>query len=527
MRRSLTFALALFGLFDSLYLFWVYVAPSHPIVCLGSGCDQVRASRFAHIAGLPTPVFGVIMYGALALLLFTEPLFSNAMGVQWRRAIALIAGIGVAASAVLTAIEAWVIHAWCAWCVAQAIAITLIFVLSLSLLGSRFDDHAQARSATWRHILVLALAVVVGARGFTWLEQHAEQSVQAAAPAPGDIAQRLVRPDSHVTGNADAAVTLVEFGDLQCPSCAAAAPEIKQLRRLYADRVRFVFRQFPLEQVHEYALHAAEASECSAQQGKFWQAVDRFYDANGELNDASLERYAGEIGLDTSKFLACLSGEATRVVVQRDREDGLALGVRATPTFFLGTQRIVGAPELSKFKQMIDRELAAKGAQAAVETAKAGSRAQAAPPRQQLASTGGVGFGGGSNGGFLDIKGNSTDCTVDAPKGPEPQMIHTPEAEKLYHDGAVLVDVRSPEEFRAAHIQGAVNIPLLEAERRAGELPRDKTVVLYESGSGGNADTCAASRSVGRLLFGRGFQKVLVYQDGLAGWQKQSLPISH
>jgi uncharacterized membrane protein len=111
-RRPLSFALALLGLFDSLYLLWVYASPGHAMVCLGGGCDEVRASRFAHFAGLPTPLYGVAMYGLLALLIFAEPLVTSPSWI--RRAIALIAGLGVAVSAALTAIEGWIVHAWCA-----------------------------------------------------------------------------------------------------------------------------------------------------------------------------------------------------------------------------------------------------------------------------------------------------------------------------------------------------------------------------------------------------------------------------
>lgn len=533
MRRSFAFALTLFGLFDSLYLLWVYAAPSHAMVCLGTGCDEVRASRFAHILGVPTPAFGVAMYGVLALLIFAEPLVAPASTELLRRAVVVIAAAGVVASAVLTAIEAFVIHAWCAWCVVQAVAITLIFILSLTLLRARFDDSARARAAFWRHALLLVLAIVVGTRAFTWLQQHAEEPVQAGPPGTVEVAQRLVRPDSHATGNPQAVVTLVEFGDLQCPSCVAAEPEMRELRQRYGDRVRFVFRQFPLEQVHQYALRAAEASECAAQQGKFWEAVDRFYLANGDLKDESLERYAGELGLDTTKFHDCLSSGAARPIIQRDSEDGRALGVRGTPTFFLGTQRIVGAPEMPKFEQLLKNELTVVGAVPSAQSEASNLAPQA--ERQQRpqtstaqktapsTSTANAGIGGGSS-GFLNIQGNSVDCSEDAPTGPEPAMIHTAEAEKLFHDGAVFVDVRSSDEFRQSHIQSAANIPLLEAQRRATELPRDKAIVLYEGGSGGKADACAASRAVGRVLLGHGYKRVVVYQDGLAGWQKQLLP---
>ena len=528
MRRSLTFALALLGLFDSLYLLWVYASPAHAMVCLGSGCDEVRASRFAHFLGLPTPVFGVLMYGGLALLIFAEPLAPAAQGAWLRRLTTVISFAGVLASAVLTAIEASVLHAWCAWCVVQALAVTLILVLSVTLLRAAPD-----RTALRRHALVLVAAIAVGSPAFLWLTRHAQAAAkEAEAPPPtaSDIAGKLVRPDSHATGNPQAPVTLVEFGDLQCPSCAAAEPEMRQLRRRYGDRVRFVFRQFPLEKVHAYALHAAQASECAAQQGGFWEAVERFYTANGDLSDQSLERYAGELGLDTAKFHACFTSRATLATIRRDLEDGRALGVRGTPTYFLGRQRIVGTPELAKFEQLLNQELAAAGsAPAPPTTTSSEPKTDRKPDTKKLgsskpaASSAVPGFGSGS-GSFLNFQASSIDCTEDAPKGPEPAMIHTTEAEKLFHDGSVFVDVRSADDYHKARIAGAVNVPLIEAERRFAELPRDKTIVLYEGGSGSPSDVCAASRAVGRVLLARGYENVVVYQDGLAGWQKQSLP---
>jgi protein-disulfide isomerase/rhodanese-related sulfurtransferase/uncharacterized membrane protein len=468
------------------------------MVCLGSGCDEVRASRFAHIFGLPTPIYGVAMYGALAVLLLLEPLVAESTSSLVRSLVTAIAAIGVAASIVLSGVEGFVIHAWCAWCVVSAIVITLIFLLSLTLRHSGFDDHAQARKMLIDHALLLVIAIAVGFQAFRWLQRRAEAEVQAAPPTAAALAQNLIRPDSHTTGNPQAAVTLVEFGDLQCPSCAAADLELRELRKQYGDRVRFVFRQFPLPQMHQYAQKAAEASECAAQQGKFWEAVERFYKANGDLQESSLHRYAGEIGLDMAKFDQCLARGSVRSVIQRDTEDGRALGVRGTPTFFLGGQRIVGAPEMPKFKAYLNTALAA------------------APTTTQASV--------GSN-PFLNVTGNSIDCSEDAPKGPEPNMIHTSEAEKLFREGAQFVDVRSADDFTKTHIQGAGNIPMLEAPRRADELPKDKTIVLYEAGSGGSNDTCAAGRAVGRVLLGHGY-KVVVFQDGLTGWEKQGLPVS-
>jgi protein-disulfide isomerase len=153
----------------------------------------------------------------------------------------------------------------------------------------------------------------------------------------------------------------VEFGDLQCPACAQVAPTVRELRREFGDRVRFVFRHFPLDSVHEYALPAAEASECAARQGKFWEAVDRFYQAQGALDAASLERYAGELRLDAVKYRACIANKESFPQIQSDVNDGRALGVRSTPTFFVGDRRLVGAVALSDFEKMLKDDLAVAG----------------------------------------------------------------------------------------------------------------------------------------------------------------------
>ncbi len=522
-RKPVAFALALLGLFDSLYLSWVYVSPSHPLVCLGTGCDVVRASRYAHLFGYPTPIFGVLLYAVLALLFFAEPLVAPRAGVWLRRLITLAAAAGFVVALWLTGIEAFVLHAWCAWCLTQAIAITLIFVLSLSLVRTApYPDAAGALAVIRRLSTVLLAAVLLGTPAFLHLTQRAE--LPAPLPSATEVEQRLVRPDSHATGDPHGVVTFVEFGDFQCPSCIASEQTNRELRRRFGDRVRFVFRHFPLERIHQYALDASEASECAADQGKFWEAHDLFYKANGELDDTSLKRYAGELGLDMGKFNACLASGETLPRIRRDIDDGHTLGVRATPTFFFQGQRIEGALDLARFEQMLGQQPVPSA------TAQQAATPAAAPPQaktskaQPPAASGTIGFAGATN-PFLNPQGPSTDCTEDAPTGPEPEMIRTAQAEQLFRDKSLFVDVRSADDFQKGRIAGAINVPLNEAVRRAGELPRDRIIVLYEAGSGAPTDVCAASRAVGRVLLARGYRKVLVYQDGLAGWQKQSLPV--
>lgn len=519
MRKTIAFALALTGLFISIYLLWVYASPSHPLVCLGTGCDEVRASHFAHFVGIPTPAFGVAFYALLAVLMFVE-----AAGHKLHRAILLLAVVGFVVAAALTAVEAFVIHAWCAWCVGQAIAVTLITALYATAPA---DAPKRAPSLAGRYWSVLMVAIIAGSAAF-YLLNRAEQKMPPPPPPAEAIASRLIRPDTHLDGNLQSPVTFVEFGDLQCPACVASYPIVRSLRSQYGDRVKFAFREFPLETIHPFALHSAEAAECAGEQGKFWEMVDRLYEAKGDLADASLERYAGEVGLDKTQFHQCLVSGVMVPRIRRDQEDGLALGVRPTPTFFVGKRRIEGALTEYQFSNMLVDDLQAAGmlksgaaSTSAASTTVPPSPAKSATKKDAPAGTGtGLAMSGGSSsGGFFNVQGASTNCDPNAPKGPEPPLIHFADAQKRLEQGAAFVDVRSSDDFARGHIRGAVNIPLLEIEQRTGELPKDKPIVVYEGGTAASGDVCAAAKSAAQVLISRGY-KAVVYQGGIKDWEK-------
>ena len=115
----------------------------------------------------------------------------------------------------------------------------------------------------------------------------------------------------HARGPVDAPLTLVEYGDYQCPYCGQADATVKELQRQLGDQLRFVYRNFPLTQVHPYAEHAAETAEAAAAQGKFWQMHDDLYAHQGELDDQHLEQYAGAVGLDVSRLITRCAGRPT------------------------------------------------------------------------------------------------------------------------------------------------------------------------------------------------------------------------
>ncbi|MGH9353187.1 MAG: thioredoxin domain-containing protein, partial [Terriglobia bacterium] len=459
MRKFLILLLSLFGLFDSIYLWWVYTSPSHPLVCLGTGCDVARASSYSHLFGLPLPFYGAVMYGVLALLAVAESLGGRALNTPVRYAVLIISGAGFVASLGLSGVEAFVLHAWCAWCVGSAIAVTLILLLAIyGLVKPPLPLEApSALTAVRAQFVLFIIALIAGSAAFVHLSRSGEMALPKLATAAA-LEQHLVRADSHATGNLQSPVTVVEFGDFECPICGLAQKSVTQMLDQYGSKIRFVFRQFPLASVHPQAEKAAEASECAAAQGKFWKAERLFYQKQADLSAGALDHYAGDLGLNTAQFDSCLASGEMASRVQQDIADGKALGVVGTPTFFVGHQEIYGPPNYAQLSSMLNEQLAQAGAAGPTSAAPAApvssqntaaahgaGMAVSAPASSAAANNGGLGsvnpFGGGVNalGG-----GSPLACSPDEAKLAQPTLIHTAEAKKLF-DGdpkAVFVDVR-------------------------------------------------------------------------------------
>jgi len=144
-----------------------------------------------------------------------------------------------------------------------------------------------------------------------------------------------VGPADHVLGPPHAPVTVVEYGDLECPNCRQAVSAVKLLLTRFENRVRFVFRHFPLEGVHPHAELAAEAAECAGEQGKFWEMHDLLFDNQNRLKLAQLRGYAESLQLDMARFDAELGDHVYLQRVREHLQSGNDSGVRATPTFFV------------------------------------------------------------------------------------------------------------------------------------------------------------------------------------------------
>lgn len=201
---------------------------------------------------------------------------------------------------------------------------------------------------------------------------------QPTAQAPAAPREIVLSVDASAPfkGNPNAAVTLVEFTDYQCGFCARYVKEtFPQLERDYiaTGKLKYVFRNFPLESIHQQAFKAHEASSCASDQGKFWEMHDRLFSNPNALAPPQLVSYAQGLGLDARKFEACFNAATHAAEIRRDIADGQKAGVTGTPTFFLGTTipnsptlkattTLVGAKQYSAFKEAIDALLAAKPA---------------------------------------------------------------------------------------------------------------------------------------------------------------------
>jgi protein-disulfide isomerase len=163
------------------------------------------------------------------------------------------------------------------------------------------------------------------------------------------ILEKLTVPISkrdHIQGPINAVITLVEYGDYECPFCGRAYPIVKALQQNLGDDLCFAFRNFPLANMHPHAEHAAEAAEAAGAQGKFWEMHDLLYENQEDLEDADLARYAADLGLDGDRFIREVVNSAHSKRIRGDFMSGVRSGVNGTPSFFVNGERHDGGYDL-------------------------------------------------------------------------------------------------------------------------------------------------------------------------------------
>lgn len=176
----------------------------------------------------------------------------------------------------------------------------------------------------------------------------------------------LLRPPSvetgendpqRIEGNPNAPITIVEFGDYECPFCGRAEPTLMDLLKKYDGKVKLAFRDFPLSSIHPLAEEAAEASRCAEAQGKFWPMHNAMYADQSKLSEGDLIQTAAGLGLNKNAFTTCLKSGEFKAAIQRDVEAGQRAGVTGTPSFFINGRFVDGAVPEQQFEDVIDSEL--------------------------------------------------------------------------------------------------------------------------------------------------------------------------
>jgi len=166
--------------------------------------------------------------------------------------------------------------------------------------------------------------------------------------------------DAPSKGPKSAPVTIVEFADFECPFCGRVAPTLKQVVDTYGDKVRLVFRDYPLPN-HSKAPKASEAAACAGDQGQFWEMYDKLFAAGARLEEVDLKRHAIDLKLDSASFYECLDSGRKAADIARSVDAGQQLGISGTPAFYINGRLLSGAQPFERFAEIIDEELARVG----------------------------------------------------------------------------------------------------------------------------------------------------------------------
>ncbi len=371
-------ALCLIGAVVSTYLTTIHLhhlATGEPSLCNFNqmlNCDVAISSRFSEVQGVPIAHLGMLFYLGMGTLAV----------VAWRRAelrprlhgYMFIGAFLAAAVSLLLFLASMQLRALCVFCFC-------LYIVNLTLLVITFAGGLSAVRELPAHLgadaralfgspvrLGLVLLALVGAATATY-ELAAVVAKAHAVALTRDSSARidLVDATAPSMGPADAPVTLVEVSDFECPFCQRASETVAELRRLYPDRLRIVFRNFPLDQacnpllkhqIHENACAAARAAICAGEQGKFWPYAELLF--SGATEPSDLLPHARTLGLSEGAFSACLAAPATAARVAADIAAASHAGVVGVPVFLINGRKLTGAKPLEDFRAIIDDELKAR-----------------------------------------------------------------------------------------------------------------------------------------------------------------------
>lgn len=219
-------------------------------------------------------------------------------------------------------------------------------------------------------LLILSIFLIIGGQSFYYYRQIKSGKMplpgetkfqQSNTPIsnPKEIDLTKLSPEGEPASSPGAPLTIVGFFDFQCPFSQEGNSVMRQMQTTYGDKVNFVFRNFPLTDIHPNAMLAAQAAECANSQNKFWQMSDKIF-SDSKLDRETLLLYSGQISLDAKQFSECLDDYQSKGLVLKDLLDGQTEGVGGTPTWFISGEKIEGVIPLDAFKKIIDYLLTKK-----------------------------------------------------------------------------------------------------------------------------------------------------------------------
>jgi protein-disulfide isomerase len=209
--------------------------------------------------------------------------------------------------------------------------------------------------------IIVASFIIAGAIIYSAGQQSDISQSRTAAVA--DVGAGKAAPeigDDVVLGDPNAPVTIIEFGDFQCPFCGKLFRETEKLLRqeyIQTGKVKMVYKDFPLSSIHPYATEAAEAAQCAKDQGKYWLYHDALFERQESLGGIDYVNLAGELGMDAEQFRSCVESRKYKAEVEGDYQEGIAVGVNGTPATFVNGVLISGAQPYAVFKSAIDEAL--------------------------------------------------------------------------------------------------------------------------------------------------------------------------
>lgn len=319
-------------------LLWVSHSTGYALPCTGTGCDEVARSSYARLLGIPTAAYGFFYFGLLLVLALSRLQYPE----QWllyARGLALLSTLGMLAFAYLTYVQLFVMGLYakgspCWWCLGAASSNLLVWLLSLVGLRAAPTETSSWGRELLKAVMMTLLLIVAGFAFGAW------QWMRITTPTVRDADSQKLKilyqdGQGWRRGDPNAALVIVEFSDFQCPACKQAYEILEQqFLPKYGHKVLFVFRHYPLVELHPMAWMAASAAEEAGAQGKFWEMYHALFKSQQEMTPRNIERIAKSLGLDSQKVsLAMQNKDIYFKKIYRDLKEGSELGVNSTPTF--------------------------------------------------------------------------------------------------------------------------------------------------------------------------------------------------